>query len=71
MKIIVTNKVNEFNIFIIEILTDSFIKDVASTVEAASSDHFLGQTKSDNINRITTTTGDFYLVIFSKLDVEM
>ena len=45
MKIIVTNKVNKFNILIIEILTDSFINDVAFTVEAASSDHFWGRPK--------------------------
>ena len=29
---------------------------------------FSDQNKSDNFNRMKTTTGDFYLVIFSKWD---
>ena len=31
----------------------------------------MGQTKSDNINRMITITGDFYLVILSKWDFQI
>ncbi len=41
-----------------------------STVDATLYDQF-GTNLSDNINRMITITGYFYLVIFSKQDLEM